>query len=90
MSLKCKKCGHEIKDIAEIGRPKIYCGTGCRRAAELEIRRLNNLLAELESILSKKRLGWGACGAHDIEVVESEISRQEVRLRTLLDAEDET
>jgi hypothetical protein len=34
----CRKCGRELEH-PETGRPKNYCGEGCRRAREYELRR---------------------------------------------------
>ena len=44
----CRKCGNALEQPAT-GRPKIYCGTACRRSAELEITRLGRHLERLEA-----------------------------------------
>jgi hypothetical protein len=80
----CKVCRREIpKSAHERGRPPIYCGEVCRRAAEMEIRRVNDRLVSLENRLSECRLGPVQTfdSAHALE---AEISRQTVRLLELL------
>jgi sugar-specific transcriptional regulator TrmB len=45
---RCAKCGRELEELADTGRPKRYCGTPCRRAAEYELRRIQRQLEALE------------------------------------------
>ncbi|MBZ0090960.1 MAG: hypothetical protein K8F27_01865 [Sulfuricellaceae bacterium] len=82
----CLKCGLPIEGQAETGRPKSYCSVGCRRSAEHEVRRINSLLQKLETDLSNALLGrvW----ADQVPKIEAEISRQETRLRILLDTDE--
>lgn len=50
MSDACPSCGGPIEPHSGPGRPSIYCGEGCRRAAEFSIRGLVRRIdkAELE------------------------------------------
>lgn len=84
METTCVKCGGQIAESATAGRPKRYCSTACRRAAEHEIRRVNALLAKLEEKVSNARLGFGFSSPGSVENLMSEIARQEARLRELL------
>ncbi len=84
MTKKCAKCGGEIPE-QEIGRPKIYCSTGCRRAAEFEIRRINSTLGKLEEKLTNARLGYGCDPEKTVKLLQSEIVRHEARLVALLE-----
>ncbi len=43
----CLMCGGGIEQPAT-GRPRVYCGPTCRRAAEYELRRLQSRLAVAE------------------------------------------
>jgi hypothetical protein len=64
------------------GRPRVYCSTACRRAAELEIRRCNRRLERLEESASNLRL-WGTA-TKQLPRVEAEIERAQARLLALL------
>lgn len=85
----CIKCGAPLAAPSTPGRPPAYCGTGCRRAAEREITRLNDRLALLESRAMGDRLGWGLPSAGATQKIEAEIRRTEARLAELLDAAPE-
>ncbi len=84
--MNCAKCGKELPIQEGAGRPRKYCGDGCQRAAALEIKRLNSLIAKLERDESTWRIkgatGW-AVGAT------KEIARLEARLAELVAAGDE-
>jgi hypothetical protein len=82
----CPKCGIPLpKQTQAKGRPAQYCSTACRRAAEFEIRRLNDVLATLEKNASHARL-WGRSSSVWLppEKYAAEIERAETRLRELL------
>ena len=79
----CKFCGREIPD-QQRGRPAIYCGETCRRAAEMEIRRVNERLSGLEARLSECRLG-GVQTLDDVSSLEVEIGQQTARLLHLIE-----
>ena len=79
----CKFCRREIPD-QERGRPAAYCGEACRRAAEMEIRRVNERLAALEARLSECRLG-PVQTFDDVSTLEVEIARQTARLLHLIE-----
>lgn len=79
----CKVCRREIPD-QERGRPATHCGEACRRAAEMEIRRVNERLAGLEGRLSECRLG-PVQTFDDVGALEVEIARQTARLLYLLE-----
>ncbi|MFN2488797.1 MAG: hypothetical protein ABR529_03470 [Actinomycetota bacterium] len=90
----CVKCGRELERAAT-GRPKRYCGTPCRRAAEFELRRIQRQIEDLEHMErtwrqelnpATARLGASkgyAEGQHGFYA--AEIARMETRLRSLLD-----
>lgn len=80
----CAKCKQPIKENKGIGRSKTYCSIGCRRAAELEIRRVNERLVKLENVAQDYRLGAPMICFEKEEDILAEIKRQEVRLAELL------
>jgi hypothetical protein len=43
--LTCARCGVEIARTDGRGRPARYCGEGCKRLTEFELRRLDRRLA---------------------------------------------
>lgn len=83
----CIKCNAKLPEHEGPGRPKDYCSTACRRAAELEIRRLDRRLEALEVRMSGLRLGYGITQAGDEERLSREIERHEARLRSLMAAD---
>lgn len=54
--MKCAKCGTDLPAREDAGRPKTFCGEACKRSAEMEIRRINNHLENLEKSISHIRL----------------------------------
>lgn len=91
----CIKCGQPLPGETTTGRPRVYCSTVCRRAAELEIKRINRRLETLEERLSDLLL-HGDMGLKDLTgrnhreqmtALKAEIARQEERLRALLEQE---
>jgi hypothetical protein len=54
-AMKCRKCRISEVEQSAKGRPKEYCSTACRRAAEFEIRRLDRRLGKLEDRDSELR-----------------------------------
>lgn len=86
----CVKCGAELS-APPTGRPPTYCSTGCRRATEYELRRLQRRLERLE-----EDLGWlrplrpdvftiyGKAGPAVAQVT-ADIAEAEARMRELLD-----
>ncbi len=85
----CMKCGSPLPAAAATGRPAVYCSAGCRRAAELEIKRLQTRLINMEAKASNVRLGYGLPGRGDLERITAEIDLAESRLRELLAAAPE-
>jgi hypothetical protein len=82
----CRKCGADLPARPPgAGRPREYCGTGCRRAAEYEIRRLNSAIEVMEKALRDCRVGWNFRGDHDVPRYREELERLETRMRNLLD-----
>ena len=89
--LKCRKCGTPLAKPAT-GRPPRYCSTGCRRAAEYEIRRLNRHLERLESdreTLANYRTRYrdllGRTHRQQVADTVQAIAGAEARLKKLLD-----
>jgi len=54
----CRKCGSELPTRTGRGRPAVYCSTGCRRATEYELRRVQKALEDIEEQARWCRLGW--------------------------------
>lgn len=81
--MDCLKCGSPIPEHEGPGRPRKFCSDVCKRAAEMEMRRLDSRIAKLERDEStyriKNAIGW-AKGAAE------EIKRLEARLEQLLAA----
>ena len=75
----CLKCRTPLTPTAA-GRPPSYCSTGCRRAAEYELRRIQRHLERLEG---RRDLPFFA------KEIECAIAELEARLRTLLAGEDD-
>lgn len=86
MPCNCVKCGRPFEQGASRGRPQSYCSTGCRRAAEYEVRRLDKSVDDLERRLATLRLG--EFSLDDAEVLAKELRRTESRLAELLTTGD--
>jgi hypothetical protein len=84
----CRKCGAELPEAAGPGRPRSYCSVGCRRAAELEVRRLQRALENTEDMIRQCRFGWNCHTEADIPKYAAEVERLEARLREVLDDEE--
>jgi hypothetical protein len=81
----CGFCRRKFSKIEpQQGRPRVYCDDACRRAAEMEIRRTNDRLAELERRVSESRMG-PIQSFDDPAALEVEIGRQCSRLLELLE-----
>jgi hypothetical protein len=84
----CVKCGGGVGRSAR-GRPRAYCSTACRRAAEYELRRVQGALDRVEEQIRWCRFGWNGRTERDIPRFEEERLRLETRLRKLLSGYDE-
>ena len=89
----CLKCGAALKK-PPTGRPPTYCGEGCRRSSEYELRRLLRLLERLDRLRIERRVAiastsfLGPESKDDVlRVLKAEIARGEARLHELADAE---
>lgn len=96
MTEKCRKCGADLP-VSTSGRPATYCSTGCRRAAEYEIRRPSRRLESLETErdVLLVQLAEPSPYPHAIQrargalkATEAAMARYEARLRDLLDEPD--
>ena len=91
---RCRKCGTPLPPPST-GRPRAFCGVGCRRAAEREVRRLDNAIGALEGRQLSHResaaFGTGTAAHHEakIEHLRAEIALAEQRMRELLDTGDD-
>lgn len=92
----CIKCGASLPPSAPTGRPATYCSTACRRAAELEIRRLNRHIEKIEERMAHIRIHGRssyACYLREpdaaIDALKCECERHESRLRLLLSEQRE-
>ena len=74
----CLKCRAPLTPTAA-GRPPSYCSTGCRRAAEYELRRIQRHLERLEAQRESPFF---------VKDTERAIAALEARLRTLLEDAD--
>ena len=74
----CLKCRKPLKPTG-VGRPPSYCSTGCRRAAEYELRRIQRHLERLEAQRESPFF---------VKDTERAIAALEARLRTLLEDAD--
>lgn len=96
--LICAKCGAPLDKPSGAGRPRRFCSSGCKRAAEHEVRRLNRRLEHLEEIMSHARIApegdvYGESPAERDarpERVRAEIDLTERRLRSLFATEEKT
>lgn len=87
----CVKCAAPL-DQSATGRPKTYCGDGCRGAAAYEIRRINRRLEFLEGRLATLRhepdRGYkdmhGRTRREQIDAFDAERIDAEVRIAALL------
>ncbi len=87
--MTCRKCGREVPQSAGgRGRPRSYCSTGCRRAMEYELRRLQKGLEAIEEQLTWCRLGWNGRKPGVAHRYDQERVRLEGRMRVLLDEPD--
>ena len=81
---------------AKTGRPPVFCGEPCRRAANYEINRINRRLEKLEQQLSEERIStthsdtneytdpYGRLPAQRIDAYKQEINMTRDRLLALL------
>jgi hypothetical protein len=74
----CLKCRAPLTPT-DVGRPPTYCSTGCRRAAEYELRRIQRHLERLEAQRESPFF---------VKDTERAIAALEARLRTLLEDVD--
>jgi len=90
----CRKCGKPLPEPS-IGRPRTFCGVGCRRAVEREVRRLDNSIAALEGRQLSHResaaFGNGRPEYHEAKIahIRTEIATAEARMSALLDTGDD-
>ncbi len=91
----CLKCGAPLPEPPATGRPPVYCGPGCRRAVEYEVRRITRRLERDEDELQRldRRLAGRLTPqqtktiAGDMEVVRRHLAEDEARLAALLGGE---
>lgn len=93
--MKCR-CGEPLT-APDTGRPPTYCSTTCRRSAEYELRRHQQLLLKAQKAEQDARLhnavgrrGYGAPNARDAAVAafwEGEVERLSALLDSVLAAD---
>lgn len=92
----CRKCGQSLpaRTPSTIGRPLDYCSTGCRRAAEHELRRLDTQLLTAEAEITALRLALIPQPLTGLQARldwwTSETTRLEARMAHLLDDNTDT
>jgi hypothetical protein len=91
----CLKCDQPLPEPASTGRPAVYCSSGCRRAAELEITRLNRRIDALEDRLSHAKMRTDNLRdlnfmnrQESITALDKLITEQELRLKALLEGKE--
>ena len=76
--MNCLKCGKQLPDIEGPGRPRKFCDEVCRKAATMEIRRLDARLAKLEKDESNYRIKgaetWVKRAVEEIRRLESRLA----------------
>lgn len=97
--MTCRKCSKPLPERSGRGRPALYCSTGCRRAAEYEIRRLQATIERLEGkilhhreaiALDRSGCGLICCGLvpaqrRHLDVLTEQLAAAEQRFAVLLD-----
>jgi hypothetical protein len=97
----CVKCGLAVQQPST-GRRRRYCSTGCRRAREYELKRLQRRLESLEDSVAfwrrevdRAERRRRVAGAGPVKDAKAEVARfagqvteAEARLRDLLDADE--
>lgn len=83
--MTCRKCGSELPTRTGRGRSPTYCSSGCRRATEYELRRLQKALELVEEQARWCRFGWHGRRPTEAAKYDAERVRLEDRLRELLD-----
>ncbi len=94
-STACVQCGAAMEQLRR-GRPKAYCGPGCRGAAGYELKRLQRRLEGLEVRCADLRTQddrgpryrdyAGRDLAGQLAAIETQITEAQARLRALLSA----
>ena len=87
---RCAMCANPVDPVTAANNGRRFCSIACRRAAEHAIRRVNVLLAKLETQASHARLGYGSDPGERLKRLEAEIQFQESRLRDLLADPDDS
>jgi hypothetical protein len=89
----CAKCGRPLHDRPATGRPPKFCGVGCRRSAELAVRRIDARIGALEEALERLDGGLGGWDGTPpgligplTEAKRAALTKCEARLRDLLEA----
>ena len=91
MTTTCKVCGAELLEPKATGRPPTYCSTGCRRAAEYDVRRCNDVITQLEGrarYLRDPGRIQDANEAAEAEFLATEIGEARRRLSELLNDDE--
>ncbi len=83
--MPCRICGGPLP-VGTTGRPRTYCAAACRRSCELEIRRLDRRLGDLEERQAELRMSTVHVWGDDPKRLQAEIKRVRARLRELLGA----
>ena len=92
MASNCVNCGAPLA-VQKVGRPALYCGVACRRAAEFELRRVLTRVERLEmeqELCRRDRSGiyhfpYGTPAERSQSLAE-ELGRAKGRLQELLNA----
>ena len=77
--MNCAKCGKDLPAQEGAGRPRKFCDAGCQRAAAMELRRLDALIAKLEKDECTYRIkgaeGWAENSAKEIKRLEERLAQ---------------
>jgi len=82
----CPICSTALPPRKATGRPNVYCSPACRKSAELKLRRMNALLADLERRLSETRADpiLARLDADAADRLEAEVARLTLEQRDLI------
>ena len=91
MSRICPTCSESL-NASTGGRPRRYCSTACKRAAEYERQRLDREIAHTRRELLKARVTEATHATRGskaaVRVIEESLAASELRLLELLRAEE--
>ena len=89
---KCQSCGADLEPSTGPGRPKAYCGEGCRRVAEFQIRALVRRIERYELEQRELKADRWPCDEdrqHRLRALRRWIRADTAKLRAILGANNQ-